>query len=185
MCERRYFVGFIVVLVWVFGVGREVFGGVGGQFKEARGFERKEEYGRAEEIYLEILAGLPDANDALRAQTGLTCAYVGSGKTEEAEAAFGKLTGDFAGHDHIANSVWQVGLKYKRAGKAEKAEEIHRHNVANFGGRKAAMWSQVEIVYSRIDQGDNAGADVAVNTLLSDFSGQETLSKEIHQVGKK
>jgi len=185
MSKKYLLLSTVLHVLLFFGLTGEVLGDASEQFEQAGTHEKKKEYDQAEEIYQQILASSPDPNDALEAQTRLTCVYVAAERTAEAEAAFAKLTADFAGHKHIANSVWEVGLKCKNAGKLDKAEEIHRHNVANFGAHKEAMWSQVEIVYSRIAQGDNGGADAAVDELLSVFSGQATLPKEIHQIGNR
>lgn len=185
MREKIPFLSLALFVLLSFALPGKVLGDASTQLEQARTHEKNKQYNQAEQIYQQILASSPDPNDALKAQTRLTCLYIAADKQAEAEAAFAKLTADFAGHKHIANSVWEVGLKYKNAGKLDKAEEIHRHNVANFAAHKDAMWSQVEIVYSRIAQGDNGGADAAVDELLSVFSGQATLPKEIHQIANR
>jgi len=45
------------------------------------------------------------------------------------------------------------------------------------------MWSQVEIVYSQIRDGNDVAANAAFDKLMAAFSEQPTLPKEIYQVG--
>jgi hypothetical protein len=44
------------------------------------------------------------------------------------------------------------------------------------------MWSKVEIVKSYIRDANDAAADEAFDKLLTEFSGQPTLPKEIYQI---
>jgi len=169
----------LIVFALILGIGLEggTLGEVTGQFSEAGKLVGSGDYEQAELVYRQIIAQFPDSNDALEAQKQLTFLYITADQQAQADAAFAELTVAFAGHQDIAKAVWGVGFKYKNAGKADKAEETHGYNVANFTAHKDAMWSQVEIVYSRVEQGDNAGADAAVDTLLSFFALQETLPR--------
>lgn len=177
----------VIVLALIPGIGPEgkAVGDVAGQLAEAERLAGSTNYEQAELIYRQILAQFPDSNDALEAQKQLTFLYITADQEAQADAAFAELTAAFAGHKDIAKAVWDVGFKYKNAGNAVKAEQIHGYNVASFTAHKHAMWSQVEILYSSIEQGDGAGADAAVDALLSLFALQETLPREIHRVGVK
>jgi len=185
MRRRIEFAVTVFALILAIGLHSKAVGDVPDQLAEAEQFVKSGNYDQAEAIYRQIVEQFPDSNDALEAQKQLTFLYITTDQQVQADTAFAELTVAFAGHQDIAKAVWGVGFKYKNAGKADKAEETHAYNVANFTTHKDAMWSQVEIVYSRVEQGDNAGADAAVDTLLSLFALQETLPREIHRVGVK
>ena len=98
------------------------------------------------------------------------------------EAAVEKLLTNFNDNPLIARAVWDTGRFYRKSKKYDKAIQIHQYNVEHFPADIHAIWSQVEIIYSHLREGDDAGADAAVGNLLTVFSNQPTLPKEIYQV---
>ena len=158
---------------------------VSAQLKEAGTLVKNKQYEQAEAIYQQIVTAFPDTNEALEAQKQLTLVYITSDRQQEADAAFEKLIASFSEHKGIAEAVWQIARKYNESKKNEKALQLHQYNVDHFSRDKYAMWSQVEIVYSHIRSGNFAAADAGFDKLLTAFSGQPTLPKEIYQVARK
>ena len=101
------------------------------------------------------------------------------------EAQTQKLLADFSGHKDIAQAVWQIAKEYEKPKKYDKAFELHQYNIQRYPNDMYAMWSQVEIIYSHIKEGDYVAADTAFNTLLTAFSQQPTLPKEIYQIAMR
>jgi len=102
-----------------------------------------------------------------------------------------KLLNDFADQDSIAREVRLVGKALGRAGRGEKAMQLHEYNVETHPGAVEAMWSQVDMFAMYVGDGNDltaedwAVADVAVEKLLSVFAGNPKLAKAIRQVGKR
>jgi tetratricopeptide (TPR) repeat protein len=153
--------------------------------EQAETYQEKEQYEQAESTYLQIISNYPGTDYAFQAQKNLAILYVLWGKQPEADAAFQQLVADFYEHTGISQAVWQIAKEYEQTKKYDKALELYQYNVEHFPKDMYAMWSQVEIIYSLIESGDAAAADAACDKLITVFSEQETLPKEIHQVAMR
>src|SRR4030042_4293725 len=161
------------------------FAGTSELLEQAETYQEKEQYEQAEAIYLQIISNYPGTNYALQAQKNLGIRYVLWDKQPEADAAFEQLVAELYEHTGISQAVWQVAKEYEQKKKYDKALELHQYNVQQFTPDKHTMWSQVEIIYAHIKDGDFAAADAACSQLITVYSEQETLPKEIHQVAMK
>jgi tetratricopeptide (TPR) repeat protein len=155
------------------------------QLKQAETFKKDGNYEEAEAIYLQIITGYPGTDYALEAQKQLTLMYITTDSQQQADAALGQLVTDFYEHPGISQAVWQIAKGYEQQKKYDKALELHQYNVQQLAPDKHAMWSQVEVTYFHINSGDNIAADAAFEKLLTLFSGQPTLPKEIYQIAMK
>jgi tetratricopeptide (TPR) repeat protein len=139
---------------------------------------------KAAELCRYIVERWPSSDHALWAQRDLTIRSIDADDELSAQAAVDKLLSDFCKHQGISQVIHAVAQHYERAkGNLEKALELHRYNVEHFSCDMYAMWSQVELVYSHIRDGNDTGADEAFGNLLTLFADQPTLPKEIYQVG--
>jgi tetratricopeptide (TPR) repeat protein len=153
--------------------------------EQADTYKQEGNYEQAEAIYQQIVTDYPDTDYAFLSQKNLAILYVLWDNQPEADAALGQLVTDFYEHTGISQAVWQIAKEYEQKKKYDKALELHQYNVENYSTDMHAMWSQVEIVYSLIESGDDAAADTACDKLITVFSEQETLPKEIHQIAMK
>jgi tetratricopeptide (TPR) repeat protein len=160
----------------------ECFAGISDQLKQAQDYQNNRQYEQAEAIYQQIVTAFPDTNDALEAQKQLTLIYIATDKQQQADAAFEKLVAGFSKHKGIAEAVWQIAKRYEEPEKYNKAFQLHQYNVKHFPGDLYAMWSQVEVVYHRILNVGLGNADAAFNDLVTIFSDQPTLPKEIFHI---
>jgi tetratricopeptide (TPR) repeat protein len=158
---------------------------VSAQLKQAAAYKDNRQYQQAESIYQQIITAFPDTNDALEAQKQLTLIYIAAGTQQQADAAFEKLVADFSKHKGIAEAVWQIAEGYGWPEEYNKAFQLHQYNVEHFPNDMYAMRSQAEIVYSYLRKGDDVATDAAVDKLLSVFSDQPTLPKEIYQITER
>ena len=161
------------------------FAGTSELLEQAQTYKQEGNYEQAEAIYQQIVSNYPGTDDALEAQKQLALIYIATDRQQQADAAFGQLVTDFYEHPGISQAVWQIAKEYEQIKKYDKALEFHQYNVERFSPDMYAMWSQVEIVYSLIDSDDAADADAACDKLITVFSEQETLPKEIHQVAMR
>jgi tetratricopeptide (TPR) repeat protein len=155
------------------------------QLKQADTLTEAGQYQQAEQIYRQVAADYPGTDYALEAQKGLVVLYVKTNEDDKAQAAFDKLIADFSWHKGIAEAIWDIGVNYNQAKKSDKAYQIHQYNVEHFPDNVYAMRSQAEIVFSHIRDANDAAADAAVIDLLSIFSQQPTLPKEIYDVARE
>ncbi|MGD8787417.1 MAG: tetratricopeptide repeat protein [Phycisphaerales bacterium] len=157
---------------------------VSDQLKRAQALINDNQYEQAKNLYKQILAESPNSDAALEAQKQIVIIHIATNNQAEADAAFEQLTSVFSQHKDIAEAIWRVAREYNTTGSKDKAIEIHQYNVSNFTRNMYAMWSQVEIVKSYIQDG-NAAADEATDELINTFSEQPTLTKEIYQLAER
>jgi len=159
------------------------FAGTSELLEQAQIHKQEGNYEQAEAIYQQIVSDFPDSNDALEAQKQLTLIYIATDRQPQADAAFAELTAVFAGHKDIAQAVWKIAKEYEESKKYDKALELHQYNIESSSKDDMyMMWSKIEIIKSHIRDANDAAADEAFNKLLTEFSGQPTLPKEIYQI---
>ncbi len=122
---------------------------------------------------------------AMRSQAEIVYSYLRKGDDATADAAIDKLLTVFSDQPTLPKEIYQITERYKRLRKYDKALVLHQYSVEHFPNEKYAMWSQVEIIYSHIRDGNEPAANAAFDKLLKVFSSQPTLPKEIYQVAMK
>jgi tetratricopeptide (TPR) repeat protein len=115
-------------------------------------------------------------------QVEIVYSHIRDGNDAAADAACDKLLTVFSQQSTLPKEIYQVAKVYGEWGRNDRALELHQYNVEHFPTDMYAMWSQVEIVYSHISNGNYAAADAAFDTLVTVFSQQPTLLEEIYKV---
>jgi len=128
----------------------------------------------------------PDYNglDVIWSQSELIRLDLQAGFYELAYAGVEDLLGWPPDQNDLPREIHVTAKRFADAGKHEKANELYQYNIEHFPKDLYAMWSQVEITYAHINGGDFAAADEACDKLLSLFSKQESLPKEVYQVAE-
>jgi len=137
---------------------------------------------KAGRLYQHVVDNWPKSGQAVLAQMNLAIYYVDKNDDLNAQAAVDKLIADFSQNPQITRAIHDVAQHYRLSGKHNKADQLDQYNVDNYSGDMYAMWSLVEIVKSHIRNANDAAADAAYDTLISKFSNQPTLSKEVYQI---
>ena len=156
-----------------------------GIYHVAKRYDEFKKPDKAIELHQYNVEHFPEDIYALWSQAEIIFSYVRDGKDAQADAAFDKLLTVFAKQPTLPHEIYQVARRYSKAGKNEKALSLHQYNVERFPNSIHAMWSQVEIVYAHISDGNTPAADAAFDKLVSVFSDQPTLCKEVYAVAKK
>ena len=185
MSTKTLIISLILSAILLFTAAGVCFAGTSELLLQAETYREQGQYEQAEAIYQQIVTGYPGSDDALEAQKKLTLIYIATDREQQAEAAFGQLVAGFSEHTGISHAVWQVAKGYEQQKRYGKALELHQYNVQQFPPDRHAMWSQTEIIYLNINRGENAAADAAFERLVTVFSSQPTLPKEIHQIAMR
>jgi tetratricopeptide (TPR) repeat protein len=127
----------------------------------------------------------PQSMYAMWSQVEITYYHIIYGNNAAADAAFDKLLTVFSQQPTLPKEIYQVAKMYNKFGRPDKALALHQYNLKHFPKSMYAMWSQVELVYSHISDGDDAAADAAFDELTTVFANQETLPKEINQIAQR
>ncbi len=161
--------------VWHKAIAQAVWG-VGVAYKKAGNNDK------AEECHQYNVSTYPADKYAMWSQVEIVYSHIRGDKAGDADAAVDKLLGVFSSQPSLPKEINQIARRYRRAGRAEKAMELRKYNVAHYPKSKYAMWSQLQIITAHIRDGNDTAADAAAEKLLSVFSGQETLPKEIRKI---
>jgi outer membrane protein assembly factor BamD (BamD/ComL family) len=124
-----------------------------------------------------------DEGEALAAQRAIIDACIQRNDTQGAQAAIDALLTNFATHPKIADVIYNLAKECGARGDAQTWLRLHQYNVEHYPADKNAMWSQVEIIKELMRSADDAAVDAACERLLSVFAAQETLPKEVYQIG--
>jgi pentatricopeptide repeat protein len=139
------------------------------------------------DLHLYNVVHYPEKEHGMRSQVEIVAALIRNPNADQivVDAAFDKLLKVFSDQPTLPKEIRRIANIYNKAGKPEKAMELRAYNIENSPNNVNAMLSQLDIVYSYIDKGDEAAVDVAVEKLLNVFSQQPTLPKNLHQIGNR
>jgi tetratricopeptide (TPR) repeat protein len=151
----------------------------------AREFETAGNSKKALELHQYNVERFPKQKHAMWSQVEIIYYHIGTGDSTAADADVDKLLKVFSTQPTLSKEIYQVAKRYKKAGKIEKALPLYQYNVEHFPKDQYAMWSQVEIIKSHLHSGHNQSADAACDTLLSVFSSQPMLPKEVYQLSRE
>ena len=185
MVKKILFVSSVLYAMLFYEMANQCFADVAAELTQADAYRNIGDYEQAEATYMQIVTDYPGSEEALLAQRNLTFLYIDIGKDSKANAAFEQLIANFSEHKGIAEAIYYIAKHFNWKDKNDKATEIHQYNVENFYDDMYAMWSQVEVIYYYIRNGDDAAGDTAFDKLFSVFSGQPTLPKEVYNIAKR
>jgi len=145
-------------------------------------YQRSDKYETANELYQYVLNNWPESEHAMWSQMDLAKLNIELGNDALAEAAIDKLLTDFSGNERIAKAVHNVAYHCQKFKKYETANQLYQYVLANWPESEHAMWSQMDLAKLNIGLGNDALAQVAIDKLLTDFSGNERIAKAVHNV---
>jgi len=151
----------------------------------ARKYDELERYDKAIELHQYNVEHFPDDINALWSQVEIAFYHIGNGDDAAADTAVDNLFTVFSEQPTLSKEIYHIARKYDELKKYEKAIELHQYNVEHFPNDIQALWSQVETVFYYIHEGNDVAADSAFNKLLSVFSGQPTLPKEMYLIADR
>jgi len=116
-------------------------------------------------------------------QTEIIYSRIRDGNDADSDEAVDKLLSVFSNQPDLPKEIYQIAMKYNEAERKNKALQLHNYNVDRSSKDDIyAMWSQTEIIKSFINDGNDTASDSAVDKLLTVFTGQPDLPKEIHKI---
>ncbi|MHC5059804.1 MAG: tetratricopeptide repeat protein [Planctomycetota bacterium] len=143
-------------------------------FEQAELFVDMGKHPQAEQVLEDIIQTYPETEYALDAQRRLTCMYVFSGNSELAETNYQELVDNFSEYAGIERAICDVADAYRaRNLHPQKAIEIYRYLLDTWSESDQAIWAQSGLIQSYITQRDEAGAQAAIEELLTGYPQNE------------
>ena len=136
-------------------------------------------YDKSRQLHQYVLDHYPGNEQTMWAQQGLAFADIHTGNYAAAEAGIEKLLANFPKHKGLPKAIEWLGKDYLQVGKYREARELYQHVVDNWPEKPRAIWSQRGIVLASIALGDDTEAETATEKLLSRFSQDKHLPKEV------
>lgn len=184
MRKSIHFTVIILSVALVFGLVSRAPAGISDRFDQAKSYREDKQYDQAEQIYRQITAEFPDSNDALEAQKQLTCLYASTGRQVEADTTLVELTAGFSSHKDVAQAVHDIAYHYRTINRQEKANEVDQSVLSAWPQSDYAVLGQMDIARYYVDKGNDQSAQVAIDKLLRDFSGNPLIARAVHDIGQ-
>lgn len=146
--------------------------------------DEKKNYEKAVSLYKYQLENWPNYGEPTDIYRKLACTYIDMKDNENADLIIQQMQTNRAKDTHLARSNFDIANYYLNdANDAENALKIHKYNADNHSGIMEAMWSQAALVWYYVRHDDQANADAEYAKLLNTFKKQDTLAKEVFQIG--
>ncbi|MHC4154168.1 MAG: tetratricopeptide repeat protein [Planctomycetota bacterium] len=139
-------------------------------------------YEKARELYQYIVDHWPEAGHAVDSQRGVVISSIRLGDESAARTAIARLLADFPANQDVADVIYEIAEEYLRSGKTPEALRSYQRAVTNWSRSEDAMWSWAAVAKLSIVLGDGAGAESAVEKLISGFSGSSDIAKALDHI---
>jgi len=147
------------------------------------------QYEQAEAMYRQIVADYPDTDCALEAQKELVMLYLTWDKPTQGEAAFEELVAGFPEHPLLPEVLYYIVEEYAWSGKHEEATSFCQQIIQQYPGGPYADKAQLGVpaikVLSLIDSGEDAAAQSALDSLISDFADHSGLPEVLYHIARR
>jgi len=161
------------------------FADAAAQLEQAETYKNNEQYEQAEAIYKTVVTDYAGSDYALEAQKNLAILYIDWGKGPQAQAACERLITDFSSHPALPGALYQVANQYQILQRHEQALELYQYIVDNCPESDRAVPSQMDVVISNLELGNDAEAQAATDKLIADFAGHPALPEALYGVADK
>jgi tetratricopeptide (TPR) repeat protein len=138
------------------------------QLEQAEVCHNKKDYSTAAALYHDIIEQYPGTTDAFQARKGLTVLLIDSKDYSEAEAAFEDLIKVFARHPNLPAAIYEIGRKYEAARRRDSAQGLYEFLIKTYPDDVYVLWAKGRMVVLKIEFGDAAGAQRAMDELIAD-----------------
>lgn len=162
----------------------------------ARRYGWSDKYEEEKDTYQKIIQNYSASSFAAKAQLGFSRANVLSlilsKKFDQAEAAFDKLTADFAKHPGLPDAFYWIAERYRWSNKPDKYEDaknIYQRILQDYPGsscasRAALGFSNVEVLSLIVSQNYNEAKE-ALDKLVIAFSEHPDLPGKLYWIGRE
>jgi len=114
---------------------------------------------------------------------------INAGDYESAYSIVTQILEDFAGHEQLPRSLWEIANRYEKFKASGYSKLLCEQIVADYPHDKYARYAALQLaesrVYELIDGGNYEAADSNVSEMLEDFAGHKQLSRRLYEIAEK
>jgi len=145
-------------------------------------YKKAQKYRQLENLYNAVITTYPGTDDALRAQKYLIVLYITTDDQLQAQAALQKRLTDFATHERLSHTIRYIARQCSKLEKAEQAEQLFQSVLADQPNSDQAIWLHMGIAVVNALIEDDAGAEAAIQKLISQFSDDSRSAEAVRQI---
>jgi len=150
----------------------------------AERYRRSEKYENACQVYQYVVNNWPLSEEALSAQRSIVFCRIDLGDDAGAQAGIQRLFTDLVGHEEKWQALSGIAYRYRKLDKYEKALQVYQTFLRKWPDDDYAMHAQRGLVLCKIALGDDAGAQTAIEELLTRFSWHREIVKAVDAISK-
>ena len=137
---------------------------------------------KAKQLYQYVVDHWPDTEVAMWAQVDIAKSSLDKGDDVTVKADIDKLVTGFSKHKNIARAVHDVAYYCRQTQKHKMANQLDQYVLGHWPTNEIAMWSQVDLVKSDVDNGNDSAAQAGIDKLLANYSDNEHVAKAVHDI---
>ena len=165
------------------GICRGESSDVSGLLKQAEELRRDDQYGRAEEVYKQIIKEKPGSEDALAAAKEMTRFYILTKQRDKAIAAYEKMLAEYETLEKLPEAVIRVADTFAAKKRYSEALGIYRHVLEQWPSNEVALEAQRGIVQVNILLGDDAGVQAGFDRMVSEYAQYSGITDAVYSIG--
>ena len=127
----------------------------------------------------------PGSNWAMWAERDLATVAIQRGDDPNAEAAIGRLTGDYATRKDTPAALYFLGNYCLKANRDDKAEAIYKYLVEKFRSYDLAPLVKTSLGQMRLRQADDQGAEAIFQEVLTDYANHPRLADAVNVMAQE
>jgi TolA-binding protein len=153
-------------------------GQIGGLYRELA------KYSKARKTYQYVINTWPQHELAVGCQAGVVKSYMFEGNEQMAEAATNELFSRFGGSQNLAEVACELGYECRSLKRWKRSQRLFQYFLDHAGQDDRAMRAQRHLAKASVFLGDAAGAEAAIDRLLSVFGTRPGVINEIMELGE-
>ena len=151
-------------------------------------YDKAGQYEKARQWHQYVVDHWPEDERALEAQKGVVISNIALGNQTAAQAGVDKLISDFKiNAEEIAEAIDNVAEDYchNKMGNYTKAMELYQYIATSWPTSESAVKTQSDMIRCSILLGDDAGAQVTYDGMLTAFSNHPRLPESMYFVAEE
>ena len=137
---------------------------------------------KAEQLYRYVVEHWSNTEIAMWTQVDITKSNIDKGDDVIAKADIDKLVTGFSKHKNIARAIHDLAYYCRQSQKHEMANELDQYVLDHWPNTEGAMWAQVDLAKSNIDNNKMEAAQADIDKLVTGFSKHKYVARAVHNI---
>jgi len=163
--------------------GDERLGGIIRQIASEYVVQRRR--AKAVELYQYVYETWPLSNDALWALHEIAYLAIKAKEFLAAEGTIAKIIYGYAGYQDLVLVFRKLSDEYQKVGEFQRALDTYQEVIRNWPESDEAMVALQGVVFCHMDLNEETACEAAIDRLLTDYAGDERLSRFIRNIADK